>query len=189
MCIAGLDEVGRGPLAGPVVASAVVLPNRIPFDGINDSKKLTEKQRTLLCSQLFNCPDIKIGIGMVSERVIDRINILQATKRAMFEAVNNLPEKPDHLLIDGMLVDEIPISQTKIIKGDSRSMSIAAASIVAKVIRDTIMVQFDTVCQGYGFARHKGYGTKEHIRLLREKGVSPIHRRSFAPVSAILEDN
>lgn len=181
-CIAGIDEAGRGPLAGPVVAAAVVLPEQFSIDGINDSKKLTEKVRTDLFAKLLDCPAIQIGVGIVSERIIDTINILQATKIAMRTAIANLSDPPDHLLIDGLNLDGISISQTKIIKGDSCSVSIASASIVAKVIRDALMVEYETELPGYEFASHKGYGTKKHCDLLIKNGVSCIHRKSFAPV-------
>lgn len=184
--IAGIDEVGRGPLAGPVVACAVILPNDVDIEGINDSKKLSEKKRNSLFLRLIGCDDIKVGIGIVSERIIDDINILQAAKLAMCEAVNNLLVSPDHLLIDGLFLDKLPgVTQTKIIKGDSLSLSIASASIIAKVIRDAMMVEFDSVYPGYKFAKHKGYGTKDHIGALKELGVTRIHRKSFAPVSGL----
>lgn len=184
--IAGLDEVGRGPLAGPVVASAVVLPPEKTFEGVNDSKQLTVHQRAYFFTQLIECSDIQIGIGIVSERIIDKINILEATKLAMRKAVENLSDTPDHLLIDGLLLEKVPISQTKLIKGDSRSASIAAASIIAKVVRDTLMAEYDSVLKGYNFAQHKGYGTQEHLLSLEREGVSIIHRRSFAPVYTVL---
>ncbi len=184
--IAGIDEVGRGPLAGPVVACAVILPNDIDIDGINDSKKLSEKERNRLFSSLTECPEIKVGVGVVAERIIDDINILQATKLAMREAVNNLLVSPDHLLIDGLFLDNLPqVTQTKIIKGDSRSLSIASASIIAKVIRDAMMVEYDSVYHGYKFANNKGYGTKDHMSALKKLGVTKIHRKSFAPVSVL----
>jgi len=178
-CIAGIDEVGRGPFAGPVVACALVIPDRFDMQGINDSKKLPEKSREIVFNQLMEYPGVKFGLGIVSERIIDSLNILNATKIAMKEAVLNLPEKPDHLLIDGLFIDEIGISQTKIIKGDNRSVSIAAASIVAKVFRDAMMEQYDKLFPGYGFMRNKGYGTQEHIRALKTKGITPVHRKSF----------
>ncbi len=185
--IAGLDEAGRGPLAGPVVAAAVVLPVSFDISGINDSKKLTEKARSTLFEKLLACPAIQIGVGIVSERVIDKINILQATKLAMKQSIKNLPKQPDHLLIDGLNLDQIPISQTKIIKGDSCSVSIASASIIAKVIRDTIMLEYEKALPGYNFAKHKGYGTKDHCDALMANGASCIHRKTFAPVANLLE--
>ena len=185
--IAGIDEAGRGPLAGPVVAAAVVLPDDFSLDGVNDSKQLTENMRDNLFQKIKEYPCIQIGVGIVSERVIDNINILQATKKAMKKAVYNLPEKPDHLLIDGLFLNNVTISQTKIIKGDSKSVSIASASIVAKVVRDQIMKVYEEKFPGYKFAKHKGYGTKEHTQALANKGISVIHRLSFAPVRETLQ--
>ncbi|MCB1196444.1 ribonuclease HII, partial [bacterium] len=149
---------------------------------IDDSKKLTQSNRVALCNKLLLHCGVHVGIGLVSPQIIDKINILQATKVAMAEAVLNLPVCPDHLLIDGLLLDSVSISQTKIIKGDSLSLSIASASIIAKVVRDTIMEEYDASEQKYGFARHKGYGTREHLNALRKFGSSTIHRKSFSPV-------
>ena len=185
--IAGLDEAGRGPLAGPVVAAAVILPDPFKIEGINDSKKLSEKTRLSLFKQLLACPAIQIGVGVVSERIIDKINILQATKLAMQKSIDNLLLHPDHLLIDGLNLDNIPISQTKIIKGDSCSASIASASIIAKVVRDMIMLEYEKELPGYNFAKHKGYGTKDHCDALITNGVTCIHRKTFAPVVNLLE--
>ncbi|MDX9702661.1 MAG: ribonuclease HII [Candidatus Auribacterota bacterium] len=187
--IAGIDEAGRGPLAGPVVAAAVVLPVVIGIDGINDSKKLSEKVRSDLFEKLLRCPSVQIGVGIVSERIIDEINILQATKLAMKQAIENLPQQPDHLLIDGLSLDGVLITQTKIIKGDSCSISIASASIIAKVIRDAIMVEYEKELPGYNFAKHKGYGTQDHCDALLKKGVSCIHRKTFAPVVNLRDRN
>ncbi|MEW6534728.1 MAG: ribonuclease HII [Candidatus Auribacterota bacterium] len=184
--IAGLDEVGRGPLAGPVVACAVVLPESFFHEGINDSKQVAESKRKSLFKEIISHPAIDIGIGLVSERVIDSVNILQATRIAMWEAVCNLAGRPDHLLIDGLLLEDCQISQTKIIKGDARSLSIASASIIAKVVRDSFMEYCDTAVGGYNFARHKGYGTTLHIEALRKIGASWLHRRSFAPVNIFI---
>jgi len=180
-CIAGIDEVGRGPFAGPVVACAVVLPEKFDIKGINDSKKIPEKERFGLFNKLIEYPGINFGLGIVSERIIDSINILNATKIAMKEAVLNLPVKPDHLLIDGLFLDELDVSQTKIIKGDNRSMSIASASIIAKVVRDALMGEYEVIYPGYNLTKNKGYGTREHIQAIKEKGISFIHRRSFVP--------
>ena len=185
--IAGIDEAGRGPLAGPVVAAAVILPEKFSLSGVNDSKQLTENMRDKLFRQINEYPEIQVGVGIVSERVIDKINILQATKKAMRQAVMNLPEEPDHLLIDGLLLENLYISQTKIIKGDSKSASIASASIVAKVVRDEIMKVYESRIPGYNFAKHKGYGTKEHTQALQNNGISVIHRLSFAPVRDTLQ--
>lgn len=184
--IAGVDEVGRGPLAGPVVACAVMLPHDCSIDGVNDSKQLTEKQRIVLFEQILKLTDVHVGLGVVSQKIIDRINIFQATKVAMREAINNLAVRPEHLLVDGLYLDKCYIPQTKLIKGDSRSASIAAASIIAKIFRDALMVEYDNWCPGYQFARHKGYGTRVHLDALAVHGVSELHRKSFAPVQARL---
>lgn len=175
--IAGIDEVGRGPLAGPVVCSAIVLEPDTIIEGVNDSKKVSEKNREKLFDILINnC--ISYGIGMSNEKVIDSINILNATKEAMKEAVANLKVVPEHLLIDAVdLGADIPT--TSLIKGDATSISIAAASIVAKVTRDRMMVAYDEIYPEYGFAKNKGYGTAEHVAALKKYGPCPIHRLSF----------
>lgn len=175
--IAGIDEVGRGPLVGPVVTAAVILPKDFYDERINDSKKLAEKKRELLYDVIMENA-LSVGIGMSSPEVIDEINILNATKKAMVEAVNNLSIKPEHLLIDAVKLD-IDIPQTSIIKGDAKSQSIASASIIAKVTRDRIMRQWDEVYPQYGFAKHKGYGTAAHIAAIKENGICPLHRLSF----------
>lgn len=181
--IAGIDEVGRGPLVGPVVTAAVILPKDFYDERINDSKKLTEKKRELLYDVIMKNA-ISVGIGMSSPEVIDEINILNATKKAMIEAVNNLSIKPEHLLIDAVKLD-IDIPQTSIIKGDAKSESIAAASIIAKVTRDRMMVELDKKYPMYDFKHNKGYGTKKHIEALYEYGPIKEHRKSFAPVSEL----
>lgn len=181
--IAGIDEVGRGPLVGPVVTAAVILPKDFYDERINDSKKLTEKKRELLYDVIMENA-ISVGIGMSSPEVIDEINILNATKKAMIEAVNNLSIKPEHLLIDAVKLD-IDIPQTSIIKGDAKSESIAAASIIAKVTRDRMMVELDKKYPMYDFKHNKGYGTKKHIEALYEYGPIKEHRKSFAPVSEL----
>ena len=181
--IAGIDEVGRGPLVGPVVTAAVILPKDFYDERINDSKKLTEKKRELLYDVIMKNA-ISVGIGMSSPEVIDEINILNATKKAMIEAVNNLSIKPEHLLIDAVKLD-IDIPQTSIIKGDAKSESIAAASIIAKVTRDRMMVELDKKYPMYDFKHNKGYGTKKHIEALYEYGPTKEHRKSFAPVSEL----
>lgn len=181
--IAGIDEAGRGPLAGPVVAAAVILPQDIYIPFINDSKKLSPEQRTDLFG-IIRKKAISYGIGIVDNVQIDRINILQATFQAMAEAVRQLNPEPQVLLNDAVDNPHIQgIPQVPIIKGDTLSISIAAASILAKVTRDRIMDQFDTLYPGYGFAKHKGYFTREHQQALKQFGPSPIHRRSFAPVA------
>lgn len=177
--IAGIDEVGRGPLVGPVVTAAVILPKDFYDERINDSKKLTEKKRKLLYDVIMENA-ISVGIGISSENVIDEINILNATKRAMLEAVNNLSVKPEHLLIDAVKLNT-DIPQTSIIKGDAKSESIAAASIIAKVTRDRMMIELDKIHPEYDFKHNKGYGTKKHIEAIRKYGIIKEHRKTFAP--------
>nr|WP_309099335.1 ribonuclease HII [Fredinandcohnia onubensis] len=183
--IAGVDEVGRGPLAGPVVAAAVILPQDAFLPGLNDSKKLTEQKREELFQQITECA-ISIGIGIIPAEVIDEVNIYQATKQAMKKALLGLSEKPDHLLVDAM---EIPIDipQTSIIKGDSKSVSIAASSIIAKVTRDRLMVRLGHEFPQYGFEKHMGYGTAYHLDALKKYGVTSEHRRSYAPIRELIE--
>ena len=179
--IAGVDEVGRGPLAGPVVAAAVILAPDFFDVRINDSKKLTEKKRDELFS-LIEEHAISIGIGVVNEKVIDEINIYEATKIAMKEAINNLSITPEHVLIDAMKLD-IEIPSTSIIKGDAKSESIAAASIIAKVTRDRMMYELDKIHPEYDFKNNKGYGTKKHINAINNYGIIDEHRKTFSPVS------
>ncbi|SHJ05264.1 RNase HII [Lutispora thermophila DSM 19022] len=176
--IAGIDEAGRGPLAGPVVAAAVILDPNVIIPGINDSKKLSEARREYLYDEIFN-KAVSVGIGIVDERIIDELNIKQATFMAMEIAVNKLSVKPDCLLIDAEKLINITIPQISIIKGDSLSVSIAAASIIAKVTRDRILKEYDKKYPEYGFGKHKGYGTKQHIEAIKSLGLLPIHRRSF----------
>lgn len=176
--ICGIDEVGRGPLAGPVVAGAVILPKENPILYLNDSKKLSEKKREALYDEIMEHA-VAVGIGMVSPARIDEINILQATYEAMRIAILNLKVTPDLLLNDAVTIPEIDIPQVPIIKGDAKSISIAAASIIAKVTRDRLMKEYDKVIPGYDFASNKGYGTKAHIAGLKELGPSPIHRMTF----------
>ena len=184
--IAGVDEVGRGSLAGPVVAAAVILPKACKIPGLNDSKKIPKyKHKEIYEAVLQNA--IAIGIGIKDNHVIDQVNIYEATKLAMMEAIGRLDPQPQHLLIDAMKLD-LPISQTSIIKGDANSLSIAAASIVAKVTRDQMMEEFDREYPGYDFAQNAGYGTAKHLAGLDKLGVTPIHRRSFEPVKSICED-
>lgn len=185
-CIAGVDEVGRGPLAGPVVAACVVLPEDFDVLGVDDSKKLSEKKREQLYDAILS-EALAYGIGMQDNASIDEINILEATKEAMrcaiIEAEQRLREKTgcgiDHILIDALTLREIAIPQTGIVKGDSASLSIAAASILAKVTRDRMMIEYDSIYPGYAFAKNKGYGTKAHYEGLQAQGMTPIHRRSF----------
>jgi ribonuclease HII len=179
--IAGLDEAGRGPLAGPVVAAAVVLPRTRTLKGIADSKTLKAEQREKALS-LIRKRALGIGIGIVEAEEIDRLNILQASLKAMELALQNLSLSPDCLLIDGLHTLRFPLSQQAIPKGDGRCLSIAAASIVAKVTRDRLMVAYHEKYPEYNFARHKGYGTREHLRAIRDHGSCPLHRQSFRPL-------
>ncbi|MDD3141302.1 MAG: ribonuclease HII [Lachnospiraceae bacterium] len=176
--ICGIDEVGRGPLSGPVVAGAVILPKNCDILYLNDSKKLTEKKREKLYDEIMN-KAIATGIGIIGPNRIDEINILQATYEAMQIAVSKLQVVPDLLLNDAVTIPKINIEQVPIIKGDEKSISIAAASIIAKVTRDRLMVKYEEVLPGYGFANNKGYGSQEHINALKKMGASPIHRQSF----------
>lgn len=176
--ICGVDEVGRGPFAGPVVAAAVILPKDCDILYLNDSKKISEKKRDILYDEIYE-KAVAVGIGMASEKVIDEINILQATYKAMQSAIEKLEIVPDLLLNDAVTIPEISIPQVPIIKGDAKSASIAAASIVAKVTRDRMMKEYDAVYPGYQFARNKGYGTKAHIEAIKAQGICEIHRRTF----------
>ena len=176
--ICGIDEVGRGPLAGPVVAGAVILPRDSKILHVNDSKQLTAKKRDELYDVIMR-EAVAVGIGYASPARIDEINILQATYEAMREAISKLSVKPDVLLNDAVKIPQVDIRQVPIIKGDAKSVSIAAASIIAKVTRDRLMEEYDKVLPGYGFASNKGYGSAEHIAALKEIGPSPIHRQSF----------
>ncbi|MDG4655916.1 ribonuclease HII [Ectobacillus antri] len=178
--IAGVDEVGRGPLAGPVVAAAVILPPDFYLPGVNDSKKLSEAKREEF-SRYIKEHALTISVGIVDADVIDTVNIYQATKQAMQKAIQGLTIQPEHLLIDAM---ELPLElpQTSIIKGDAKSISIAAASIIAKVTRDNMMKELGEQYPAYGFERHMGYGTKEHLEAIETYGILPVHRKSFAPI-------
>lgn len=176
--IAGIDEVGRGPLAGPVVAGAVILPKGLFIEGANDSKKVAEAKREKLYDIILK-EALAWGVGIVDNYIIDDINILNSAKLAMKQAIENLKVKPEALLIDAEQLKDVDIPQEGIIKGDALSHSIAVASIVAKVIRDRMMIEFDEEYPGYGFAKNKGYGTAEHISAIRNKGLCPIHRKTF----------
>lgn len=179
--IAGIDEAGRGPLAGPVVAAAVILPFGLEIFGLDDSKRLTPARR----DELFDEITLKaegIGVGIADHEAIDRINILQATLLAMTEAVNFLPSSPDYLLVDGISAVPVNIPQRTLVKGDAHSASIAAASIIAKVTRDRLMEGYDSLYPGYGFAGHKGYGSAAHLAAIRTLGPCEIHRKSFRGV-------
>lgn len=177
-CICGIDEAGRGPLAGPVVAAAVILPKDAEILYLNDSKKLSAKRREELYDEIQE-KAIAIGIGMAGPARIDEINILQATYEAMRQAIGQLSVEPEVLLNDAVTIPEVVIPQVPIIKGDAKSVSIAAASVIAKVTRDRLMEEYDQVLAGYGFADNKGYGSEEHIAALRKLGPTPIHRRTF----------
>ena len=176
--ICGIDEAGRGPLAGPVVAGAVILPDDCEILYLNDSKKLSPAKRELLYDEIMEKAEA-VGVGMASPARIDEINILQATYEAMREAIGNLGAAPQLLLNDAVTIPDVSIPQVPIIKGDAKSVSIAAASIIAKVTRDRLMVQYDEILPGYGFAQHKGYGSKEHIEAIQRLGPTPIHRQTF----------
>lgn len=183
IAVAGLDEAGRGPLAGPVVAAAIIIPGLECHPvRIIDSKKLTPSRREAAFLYLKTHPDIVIGVGIVDHAEIDRINILEATRKAMWLAVEELATPPGYLLIDGLLLPGLSIPQRRLIRGEEESVSIAAASIIAKVTRDRIMVACDREYPVYGFARHKGYGTREHLEMLDRHGPCPLHRFSFRPV-------
>lgn len=179
--IAGVDEVGRGPLAGPLVAAAVILPQFTRIKGLNDSKQLSEKKRETLYHQIMK-EAVSVAIAIIEPAEVDTLNVYQASKKAMIDAVRSLQVKPEHVLIDAMVIKELDIPSTSIIKGDTLSASIAAASIVAKVTRDNLMVMYDTMYPDYGFKKHKGYPTKSHKKALELHGVTPIHRTTFGPV-------
>ena len=183
--IAGIDEVGRGPLAGPVVAAAVILPPGCKIKGLNDSKKIPKKKHQEIYQAVLD-KALAVGIGLIDNEGIDQVNIYEATKLAMKEALSKLSLKPDYLLIDAMKLD-IDIPQESIIKGDANSLSIAAASIVAKVTRDKLMADYDKEYPGYDFAQNAGYGTKSHLQGLEQNGVTPIHRKTFEPVKSMCE--
>ncbi len=176
--ICGIDEAGRGPLAGPVVAGAVILPSDEEILYLNDSKKLSEKRREALYTEIME-KAVAVGVGIIGPERIDEINILRATYEAMRQAVSKLSVKPDILLNDAVTIPEVDIRQVPVIKGDAKSVSIAAASIIAKVTRDRMMAEYDEAMPGYGFGKHKGYGTKAHIESLKRLGPCPIHRRTF----------
>ena len=186
--VAGIDEVGRGPLAGPVVACAVVISlGRLKNSNVRDSKSLTPLQRERLYKVLTNDKNINYAVGIVSEKIIDKINILKASLLAMKKAAENLEIKPDFLLLDGRwTIKNYPVSQTAIPNGDKYVFSIAAASIIAKVTRDRLLVHYDKKYPNYGFARHKGYGTKLHLEMLKKYGPCRLHRKSFRPVKELI---
>jgi len=187
--IAGVDEAGRGPLAGPVVAASVILPAEWIRDGLprrlrglNDSKQLTPEQRERYFNALTAYSEVRFGLADVQVQIIDAINILQATHRAMNQALDQLQPPPEHVLVDGLKVNSLRFPQTPLVEGDRRSYSIAAASVLAKVTRDRLMLEYHEQYPTYGFAEHKGYGTPQHLAALAKHGPCPIHRRSFSPI-------
>lgn len=182
--IAGIDEVGRGPLAGPVVAAAVILPKGCKIRYLNDSKKIPKSKHEAIYNEIIEHA-VAVGVGVKDAAVIDQVNIYEATKLAMLEALGQLVQEPEHLLIDAMKLDT-SIPQTSIIKGDANSLSIAAASIVAKVTRDKMMADYDKEFSGYGFAKNAGYGTSEHLEGLNKLGITPIHRKTFEPIKSMV---
>jgi ribonuclease HII len=184
--IAGVDEAGRGPLAGPVVAAACILPTGVFFKDLNDSKQLSAQVRERLYSEITRCPNLIFGIGIVDEKTIDQINILQATFLAMRRAVEALLTLPDYLLIDGNQLPKFNIPTKSLIHGDALSVSIAAASVLAKVTRDRIMEKMDEEWPHYGFKQHKGYATEQHLEAIFRHGPCPIHRESFDPIRTLL---
>lgn len=186
--IAGIDEAGRGPLAGPVVAAACILPRGVYFANLNDSKQVSPEQREILFKKLNGTKGVLFGIGEASVLEIDQMNILQATFLAMQRAVQALPSPPDYLLIDGNQSPYFNIQKETLVEGDSLSISIAAASILAKVFRDRLMEKMDETWPMYGFKRHKGYGTKEHMEALKKWGPCPHHRMTFNPLRSYIAD-
>ena len=182
-CICGIDEAGRGPLAGPVVAAAVVLPPGYELPGLTDSKQLTAARREKLYAQIMQDPTVSKCIASASVEEIDRLNILRATHLAMRRAAEGLTPQPDFCLIDGLPVPGFPLRSRSLVKGDARCLSIAAASVLAKVTRDHLMQELHSQYPHYGWNRNAGYGTREHMSALREHGITPHHRRSFAPVA------
>lgn len=179
--IAGVDEVGRGPLVGPVVTACVILPKDFKLEGLTDSKKLSEKKREIFYDYIM-AHAISVSVGMMSEKVIDEVNIYEATKLAMYEAINNSKVRPDHVLIDAMKLEKLEMPSTSIIKGDAKSISIAAASVIAKVTRDRMMEELDKKYPMYGFKKHKGYPTKQHMEAIEKYGIIEEHRKTFKPV-------
>lgn len=184
--IAGVDEVGRGPLIGPVVAAAVILPKNYKLEGLTDSKKLTEKKRNIFY-EIIKRDAIAIGIGIKDENIIDEVNIYEATKLAMKDAIDKLSVKPEHVLIDAMPL-ELDVPTTSIIKGDMKSESIAAASVIAKVTRDSMMYELDKRYPEYGFGSHKGYPTKKHIEALEKYGLIEGYRKTYAPIKDMVKE-
>lgn len=186
--IGGVDEVGRGPLIGPVVTACVILPKDFELAGLTDSKKLTEKKREEYYDYIMEHA-LSVNVGMMDEKVIDEVNIYEATKLAMYEAINNSSIKPEHVLIDAMKLEELEIPSTSIIKGDAKSISIAAASVIAKVTRDRMMIELDQKYPMYGFKTHKGYPTKKHVEAIEKYGLIEGYRKTFKPISTMIEKN
>lgn len=180
--VAGVDEVGRGPLIGPVVTACVILPHDFQLQGLTDSKKLTEKKRDLFYDYIMEHA-LSVSIGMKDEKVIDKVNIYEATKLAMYEAIEKSSITPEHVLIDAMKLENLKMPSTSIIKGDAKSISIAAASVIAKVTRDRMMYELDKRHPEYGFGKHKGYPTKQHVEAILKYGILKEHRKTFKPVS------
>ncbi len=180
--IGGIDEVGRGPLVGPVVTACVILPEDFVLDGLTDSKKLSEKKRDMFYDIIME-KAISVGIGIMDEDVIDKVNIYEATKLAMYQAVDNMSVKPDYILIDAMKLDKLDVPSTSIIKGDLKSITISAASVIAKVTRDRMMYELDKKYPMYKFAKNKGYPTKDHIEAIVKYGILKEHRKTFKPVT------
>lgn len=180
--IGGIDEVGRGPLVGPVVTACVILPEDFALDGLTDSKKLSEKKRDMFYDIIME-KAISVGIGIMDEDVIDKVNIYEATKLAMYQAVDNMSVKPDYILIDAMKLDKLDVPSTSIIKGDLKSITISAASVIAKVTRDRMMYELDKKYPMYKFAKNKGYPTKDHIEAIVKYGILKEHRKTFKPVT------
>lgn len=184
--IGGIDEVGRGPLIGPVVTACVILPKDFELKGLTDSKKLTEKKREEYYDYIMENA-LSVSIGMMDEKVIDEVNIYEATKLAMYQSVNNSKIKPEHVLIDAMKLDNLQMPSTSIIKGDAKSISIAAASVIAKVTRDRMMIELDKRYPMYGFKSHKGYPTKKHVEAIEKYGLIDGYRLTFKPISTMLD--
>lgn len=186
--VAGMDEVGRGPLIGPVVTACVILPKDFTLNGLTDSKKLSEKKREEYYDYIMEHA-LSVSVGMMDEKVIDEVNIYEATKLAMYQAVEKSSIKPQHILIDAMKLEKLEIPSTSIIKGDAKSISIAAASVIAKVTRDRMMIELDQKYPMYGFKSHKGYPTKKHVEAIEQYGLIDGYRKTFRPISAMIEGN
>lgn len=184
--IAGVDEVGRGPLVGPVVTACVILPTGYTLEGLTDSKKLSLKKREMYFDIIMK-DALSVSIGIKDEKVIDEVNIYEATKLAMYDAINNSKIKPEHVLIDAMKLEKLDIPSTSIIKGDFKSITIAAASVIAKVTRDRMLVELDKKYPEYGFKKNAGYGTRQHKEAIEKYGIIPEHRKTFKPVSDHLD--